>query len=308
MSRVPVVPFAPAAGDPRPIGVFDSGVGGLTVARALMDLLPDERIVYVGDTARGPYGPRDLREVRRFTAEIVEHLAALDTKLVVAACNTATAAAVESDPLDFPVPVMGVIAPAVDAAVRATRSGRVGVIGTVGTVASGAYGRAVAAVDGEVKLFSQACPRFVELVELGRTTDPEVLDVARGYLAPLRAAEVDTLILGCTHYPLLTGVLAHVMGPEVVLVSSAEETARRVFSRLVDAGLLAHRPVGPGRWIPARDRADAVPDGHRFVATGDGSAFARLAARFLGPRLSALDVEALRWAGPQPSAVAGAQV
>src|SRR5680860_1406928 len=153
-------PAAPPPGDPRPIGVFDSGVGGLTVARALMDLLPDERIVYVGDTARGPYGPRDLREVRRFTAQIVDHLAAADTKLVVAACNTATAAAVESDPLAFPVPVMGVIAPAVDAAVRATRSGRVGVIGTVGTIRSGAYDCAVARVEPDVKLFSQACPRF----------------------------------------------------------------------------------------------------------------------------------------------------
>lgn len=279
----------PSGGDPRPIGVFDSGVGGLTVARALMDLLPDERIIYVGDTARGPYGPRDLRQVRRFTGEIVDHLAELDTKLVVAACNTATAAAVESDPLDFPVPVMGVIAPAVDAAVRATRSGRVGVIGTVGTISSGAYDRAVSRADAEVKLFSQACPRFVELVELGRTTDPEVLEVAQDYLAPLRAAQVDTLILGCTHYPLLTGVLAHVMGPEVVLVSSAEETARRVFTRLVDDGLLAHRRVGPGRWV-AQDG-----QGHHFVATGDGSEFARMAARFLGPRLPDVGVEALGW-------------
>jgi len=294
-------PAAPPPGDPRPIGVFDSGVGGLTVARALMDLLPDERIVYVGDTARGPYGPRDLREVRRFTAQIVDHLAAADTKLVVAACNTATAAAVESDPLAFPVPVMGVIAPAVDAAVRATRTGRVGVIGTVGTIGSGAYERAVATVDDDVKLFSQACPRFVELVELGRTTDPEVLEVARAYLAPLRAAAVDTLILGCTHYPLLTGVLAHVMGPEVVLVSSAEETARRVFTRLVDGGLLAHRPVGPGSWIGPSGWSGAVGEGHRFVATGDGSTFARLAARFLGPRLSDVDVEALRWPAAAPA-------
>jgi glutamate racemase len=275
-------PAAPS-GDPRPIGVFDSGVGGLTVARALMDLLPDERITYLGDTARGPYGPRPLDEVRGFTEEIVDHLAGQGTKLVVAACNTATAAI---DPArgaapDFPVPVVGVIDPAVQAAVRATRTGRVGVIGTVGTIASGAYDRAVTAADPDVKLFGQACPRFVDLVERGRTTDEEVRETATGYLAPLVAADVDTLILGCTHYPLLTGVLSYVMGPEVVLVSSAEETARRVFALLVDGGALAPR----------------TRSAHRFVATGDGAEFARLATRFLGPRLSAVEVEALHGAG-----------
>jgi glutamate racemase len=267
--------------DPRPIGVFDSGVGGLTVARALMDLLPDECIVYYGDTARGPYGPRDLGEVRAFTAEIVEHLAGQDTKLVVAACNTATAAAIESDPLPFPVPVVGVISPAVGAAVRATRNGRIGVIGTVGTISSGAYERAVAGVAPDVKLFAQACPRFVELVEEGRITDAEVRDVAAGYLGPLVAADVDTLILGCTHYPLLTGVLSYVMGPEVLLVSSAEETARRVFGMLVDRGLLAH----------------AGEAAHRFVTSGDPMGFAQLATRFLGPRLTDVEVEVPRGAG-----------
>lgn len=261
--------------DPRPIGVFDSGVGGLTVARALMDLLPDERIVYFGDTARGPYGPRDLEEVRAFTAEIVDWLAVQDTKLVVAACNTASAAALETRPLQFDVPVVGVIEPAVAAAVRASRNGRVGVIGTVGTIGSGAYQRAMGRLAPGATLYAQACPRFVELVETGRTTDVEVLDVARDYLAPLVAADVDTLILGCTHYPLLTGVLSYVMGPDVVLVSSAEETARRVFGRLVDERILAHAP-----------HVD-----HRFVASGDGSVFARLASRFLGPRLSEVAIE-----------------
>ncbi|MGH8904757.1 MAG: glutamate racemase [Egibacteraceae bacterium] len=270
----PAVP-APSAGDPRPIGIFDSGVGGLTVARAVMDLLPDERVIYVGDTARGPYGPRELGEVRTFTAEIVDWLASQDTKLIVAACNTASAAALETDPLDFPVPVVGVIAPAVAAAVRATRNGRVGVVGTVGTISSGAYDRAVLAADPDVKLLSQACPRFVELVETGRTTDSHVLQAATSYLAPLAAADIDTLILGCTHYPLLTGVLSYVMGPGVVLVSSAEEAARSVFALLVRSRLLAH---------------EAVP-AHRFVSTGDRWAFAQLAARFLGPRLRDVDVE-----------------
>ena len=250
-----------------------------------MDLLPDERLVYFGDSAHCPYGPRDLREVRRFTARTVAWLAGQGAKLVVVACNTATAAALDPadplafdplafDPLDFDLPVIGVIAPAVEAAARATRNGRVGVIGTVGTVSSRAYDHAMGRLAPDVKVFSQACPGFVELVEAGRTTDPQVLAVAAHYLTPLRAADVDTLILACTHYPLLTGVLSHVMGPEVVLVSSAEATARRVFSALVDGRMLAH--------------AAAVE--HRFVTSGEPSAFARLATRFLGPRLPAVDV------------------
>ena len=260
-------------GDPRPIGVFDSGVGGLTVARALMDLLPDERLVYLGDTARGPYGPRPLGQVRGFTREIVDWLSAQDVKLAVAACNTATAAAIEADPVPSSVPLLGVIEPAVATAARATRTGRIGVIGTVGTIESGSYDRALARVAPDVELVSQACPAFVALAERGRTTDPEVREIAEGYLAPLRAAGVDTLILGCTHYPLLTGVLSHVMGEGVLLVSSAEETARTVFRRLVDDGL---------------DARGAEPGGptHRFAVTGDGTAFRALAQRFLGPRLA----------------------
>ncbi len=273
--------------DPRPIGVFDSGVGGLTVARALMDLLPDERLVYFGDTARGPYGPRDQAEVRDFTAAIVAWLAAQQTKLVVAACNTATAAALEHDPIDVSVPVVEVISPAVEAAAAATRNGRIGVIGTVGTIGSGAYDRAVRLADPRLRLHSQACPRFVELVEAGRTTDPGVLQVAREYLAPLRAADVDTLILGCTHYPLLTGVLSYCMGPQVVLVSSAEAAAQRVFARLVDDDLLS----------PHGSRG-----AHRYAASGDGSVFATLAERFLGPRLSGVAVEPGRLGAALPTA------
>lgn len=265
----------PASGDPRPIGVFDSGVGGLTVARALMDLLPDERLIYFGDTARCPYGPRDPAEVRGFTAEIVADLTGRDVKLVVAACNTATAAALETDPLPFRLPVVGVVRPAVRAAARATRNGRVGVIATQGTVSSRAYDHAMAVHAPHVKLESVACPRFVELVETGRTTDPEVLEVAAAYLAPLIAADVDTLILGSTHYPLLTGVLSVVMGPDVVLVSSAEETARTVFAQLVRDGMLAR----------------AVQAEHRFLASGDPADFAALATRFLGPRITAADVQ-----------------
>ena len=296
MQAMSVPPSSPLGSDPRPIGVFDSGVGGLTVARALMDLLPEERVVYYGDTARGPYGPRDLHEVRGFTAEIVDWLAAQDTKLVVAACNTATAAALDPalEQPDFPVPVVGVIAPAVRAAVAATRNRRVGVIGTVGTIGSGAYEHAVAQLAPDIDVVSQACPRFVELSEAGRTTDPEVLAVAREYLAPLQDAGVDTVILGCTHYPLLTGVLSYVLGPGVALISSAEETARAVFGTLIDDGLLAHR------------HGDQSPPEHRFVASGDPAAFARLAARFLGPRLAEPDVErAAPLRAPQPSGTGG---
>jgi glutamate racemase len=264
--------------DLRPIGVFDSGVGGLTVARALLDLLPDERLVYFGDTARGPYGPRSLAEVRGFTAELVEWLVAADAKLIVAACNTATAAALEPGAeiaMVSPVPVIGVIRPAVTAAVRATRRGRVGVIGTRATIASQSYNRAFAELAPDVEVVPHACPAFVSFVEDGRTTDPEVLSRVRQDLAPLIAAEVDTLILGCTHYPLLTGALAYVLGPDVLLISSAEETARRVVARLVDDGLLAARRSGA----------------HRFVSSGDPEAFRALAVRFLGPRLAAVDVE-----------------
>jgi glutamate racemase len=271
--------MTPRSGDSRPVGVFDSGVGGLTVARALMDLLPDEQVVYLGDSARGPYGPRDQEEVRRFAAENVAYLAERGCKLVVAACNTATAAAFGVAPLAVPVPTVGVIDPAVEVAVRATRNGRIGVIGTVGTVRSGAYERAVARAAPHVSVTSVACPRFVALVEAGRTADALARELAADYLAPLVAAGVDTLVLGCTHYPLLTGVIGYVMGPRVLLVSSAEETARAVFRRLVDDGALAPGPRRP----------------HEFVATGDPRAFGTLATRFLGPRVTAAEIETLAW-------------
>ena len=256
--------------------MFDSGVGGLTVARVLLDLLPDERIIYFGDTARGPYGPRTLTEVRGFVNELVDWLAAADAKLIVAACNTATAAALEPEPVvTASVPVVGVIRPAVATAVRATRRGRVGVIATQATVASRSYERVFAEAAPDVAVVSQACPALVTFVEQGRTTDSEVLAQVQADLAPLVAAEVDTLILGSTHYPLLTGALAYVLGPDVLLISSAEETARRVVADLLDRDLLNDRPGDP----------------HRFVASGDPDTFQALATRFLGPRLAMVDVE-----------------
>lgn len=256
--------------DPRAIGVFDSGVGGLTVVRSILDDLPREPVLYFGDTARYPYGPRALEEVRTFAVQIARHLLERDVKMIVVACNSATAAAIEQVRAAASVPVVGVIEPAVRAAVRATRNGRVGLIGTEVTVASGAYHDALERLDpgSEIALIAQACPAFVEFVERGDTTSPALLAAAERYLAPLRAAGVDTLILGCTHYPLLRGALHHVMGPEVLLLSSADETAEDVYETLGERGLL--------------NEATSPPD-HRFECSGDPEWFAGLGRRFLGP-------------------------
>jgi glutamate racemase len=260
--------------DARPIGIFDSGVGGLTVARAVIDLLPHESVIYFGDTARFPYGPRSQAQVRRFAEEIMDLLVAEDVKLAVVACNSASAAAFDELRAAYPLPVVEVIEPAVRAAVRLTRNRTVGLIGTEGTISSGRYREAIEETHENVTLVAQACPRFVEYVERGETTGPDILDLARGYLAPLLAAEVDTLILGCTHYPLLTGVIGYLVGPDVFLVNSAEWVARSVFAELTRADL--HAPYG------------ARPV-HRFLASGDPDEFRRLGARFLGPEVGTVE-------------------
>ena len=254
--------------DSRPIGIFDSGVGGLTVARAILDLLPQEPVLYLGDGARFPYGPRPLEEIRRFALEIAEDLVRRDVKMIVVACNSVEVAAISEVTGAAGVPVIGVIDPGVRAAVRATRNGRIGMIGTEATVRSGAYERAVAATGARVELFTRACPAFVEHVERGDTSSEELLALARGYLEPLRAAGVDTLILGCTHYPLLSGLISYVMGDGVVLVSSAEETAKDVYRALLQGGLRREDPGAPT---------------HEWLTTGDPEAFRRLVRRFLGP-------------------------
>lgn len=256
-----------------PIGMFDSGFGGLTVARAVIDLLPDEDVVYIGDTARYPYGPRPLDEVRGFARELAwslvrEHGA----KVVVVACNTAAAAALDVLEAELPVPVIGVIEPGTRALVTATRTGRVGVIGTVGTIGSGAYQKAVADMGADVHLTAAACPGFVEFVERGETSGDGITILAERLLAPVHEGGVDTLLLGCTHYPYLARVITDVLGPEVVLVSSADETAFEVRRRLDASGL--RRPPG--------ERA-AV---HRFLSSGDVSWFADLGRRLLGPELN----------------------
>jgi len=254
-----------------PIGIFDSGVGGLTVARAVLDQLPGEPIRYVGDTARGPYGPRPLAEVRSFALEVMDHLVERGVKLLVIACNSASAAVLRDARERYAVPVVEVVHPAVRRAVKATRNGKVAVIGTQATITSGAYEDAFAAAP-ELELFVRACPRLVEFVEAGVTGGNELLDAAHDYLDPIAAAGVDTLVLGCTHYPLLTGVISYVMGDEVTLVSSAEETAKDVYRTLVAHGM--QRPAE----LPAPE--------HRFLATGDPEPFARLARRFLGPEVA----------------------
>ncbi|MCL3776757.1 glutamate racemase [Actinomyces sp. 186855] len=258
-----------------PIGMFDSGVGGLTVARAVIDQLPGEQILYIGDTAHTPYGPRPIEEVRELALGVMDELVDSGVKMLVIACNTASAAVLHDARARYTrgrgVPVVEVVHPAARAAARVTRNGRVGLIATQGTVDSCAYDDALSSVPG-VELLSTACPRFVELAERGTTTGPEVMEVARGYLDPLRAAEVDTLILGCTHYPLLTGAISYVMGEDVTLVTSSEETAKDVYRELARRDLL-------------RD-AQAPAPVHEFRVTGDPDAFAVLARRFLGPEVA----------------------
>lgn len=255
--------------DERPIGVFDSGVGGLTVARSILDLLPREPLLYVGDTARFPYGPKPLEEIRRYGLEVAAYLVDRGVKLLVVACNSIEVAAIQEVTDAAGVPVVGVIDPGVRAAVRATHNRRIGMIGTEATVQSGAYDRAVVRTGRDVRLFSRACPLFVEFVERGDTTSPELFAAAGEYLAPLQAAAVDTLILGCTHYPMLSGLIGEVMGRDVVLISSADETARDVYTALAAGDL--------------RSTADTAV--HEFVCTGDPGRFRAVAEHFLGPSI-----------------------
>ncbi len=257
-----------------PIGIFDSGVGGLTVARSILDQLPHESITYIGDTANSPYGEKSLATVRALALEIMDSLVAQGVKMLVIACNTASAAVLrdarERYTVNLGIPVVEVILPAARRALAVSHSKNIGVIGTAATVASRAYDDALSISDAHVT--SVACPKFVEFVESGITTGPAVIKAAEQYLDPIIAAKVDTLILGCTHYPLLTGALSYVMGDTVTLVSSAEETAKDVYRTLVKFGL-------------ERDLA-AGPPVHRFASTGDADAFAHLARRFLGPEVA----------------------
>ncbi len=262
-----------------PIGIFDSGFGGLTVARAVVDQLPNEDLIYLGDTARAPYGTKSLPEVREYALECLDHLVELGVKALVIACNSASAAVLRDARERYSIPVTEVILPAARRAVRATRSGRIGVICTPATANSLSYDDALAAVP-DVDLFTSACPLFVEYVEAGITGGPELQGIAHDYLEPLRLAGIDTLILGCTHYPLLSGVISYILGDAVTLVSSADECAKETFAVLNDAALLHHEPRRATR---------------RFLTTGNADRFEALGQRLMGGFVH--DVEQV-WSAP----------
>ncbi len=259
--------------------MFDSGFGGLTVARAVIDLLPGEDLVYFGDTGRYPYGPRPHDEVRRFAHQITRWLIdEYDPKLLVVACNTAAAVTLEELQANVNIPVIGVLDPGLSAAAKVTTTGRLGVIGTVGTIASGAYQQAVSSLAPHVELTCAACPGFVEFVERGEIASDQVHVLAQRLLAPLVDAKIDTLLLGCTHYPFLARTIGDVMGRDVVLVSSADETAFALSHTLESL---------------SRRRNDNHQGRHTFVSSGDAGSFAALGRQLLGPELDA--VQTIRW-------------
>ncbi|QSB05911.1 glutamate racemase [Natronoglycomyces albus] len=264
-----------------PIGIFDSGVGGLTVARAVLDQLPHERLVYVGDTARVPYGPRPIAEVRKYSLEICDHLVEQGVKALVVACNSASAASLADIRQRYDIPVVEVIRPAVRRAVATSKTGHIGVVGTPSTIASGAYPDAFNVVPG-LRVSTVAAPAFVDFVERGVTTGRQLLGLAQGYLEPLKQSGVDTVVLGCTHYPLLSGLIGLVMGEDVTLVSSAEECANELYRLLTERELLA----------PA-DETSLPVEAHQILVTGDPDAFTRTARRILGGQFPNLACEKL---------------
>ncbi len=265
------------ATDPRPIGVFDSGVGGLTVFHALEQALPGEPLIYLGDTARVPYGTKSAETVIRYTLEAARFMLRQQVKMVVVACNTASSVAIDAMERETRLPVIGVIEPGAGRAVERSRVGRIGVIGTRATVASGAYKRAIQALRPDAEVLSQACPLFVPLAEEGWTDGDITRRVAESYLEPFKRAEVDALVLGCTHYPLLRGVIGDVMGPDVVLVDSAESVAHEVSRRLHDEPALAGPQDEPGRGE------------HHFYVTDAPEPFQVVAERFLGRPIRCLE-------------------
>lgn len=251
----------------RPIGVFDSGLGGLTVVKELIRQLPNERIVYFGDTARVPYGTKSADTIIRYSREIVRALLEYKVKMVVVACNTASSLALDVIKKEFDVPIIGVIEPGAKKAAQVTRNKKIGIIATSSTVKSGKYAMKIVQLDGHITVTSQACPLFVPLVEEGWFEHQVTFQVARQYLKDMKKKNIDTLILGCTHYPLLKGVLRQVMGPKVQLVDSAKEVALQVKELLTKEKCLAAR-LGPGQ--------------HMFIVTDEPKQFQSLALRFLG--------------------------
>ena len=261
-----------------PIGVFDSGIGGLTVAQEVIRQLPAESVVYFGDTARVPYGPKSPETVRRYSQEIADFLQTQGVKAMVIACNTATAHALAMLREKLSIPVIGVVEPGARAAVASSKSNRIGVIGTVGTIKSGAYERAIRALSPDAIITARACPLFVPLVEEGWNEHPASRLIAEEYLRPFAAADVDTLVLGCTHYPLLKPLLADVLGPTVRLIDSAEETAAET------GRTLEHRHI---------TTSDGHDVAHRFIASDDPLQFLQLGQRFLGGTIEGVEIHTL---------------
>jgi glutamate racemase len=265
-------------GAQAPIGVFDSGIGGLTVVRELMRQLPDESIIYFGDTARVPYGPKSPDTVRRYSREIADYLGGEGVKAIVVACNTATAHALPTLREEVPLPVVGVVEPGARAAVRATTTGRIGVIGTAGTIASGAYERAIRAIAPNACIAARACPLFVPLVEEGWLDTDATRLIAHEYLEPLETEGIDTLVLGCTHYPLLKPMLARELGAGVRLIDSAEETAAETARTLDERQLRA---------------SSGTPRTLRFIASDAPEQFLRVGQRFLGTAIERVEKHTL---------------
>lgn len=259
----------------QPIAILDSGVGGLTVAKEVMRQLPQEKIIYFGDTERAPYGPRNSEEVVEFTEQIVNYLSQFNPKMIVIACNTATAVAIEIIRSQVPVPVVGVIHPGARAAIKKTRTNVVGVIGTEGTIRSQAYKKALEELMPNIVVHSQACPRLVPLVEKGLFQAAEAMDIVRSSLEPLDGMALDCLILGCTHYPFLQDQISEVLGPDVELINSAEETAREISTILYHRDHLARsnqRPI------------------HHFFCSGDPGIFQEIAQKWLGRQVQVTPV------------------
>jgi glutamate racemase len=261
-----------------PVGVFDSGIGGLTVAQEVIRQLPHESVIYFGDTARVPYGPKSPETVQRYSREIAAFLSDQGVKSIVIACNTATAHALSVLRDEMDMPVIGVVEPGARAAVAATKQGHIGVIGTVGTIKSGAYERAIRALNPDVRITPRACPLLVPLIEEGWTDHDATRLVLREYLEPLIAADIDTLVLGCTHYPLLKPLLRELLGPDVRLIDSAEETAAET-ARTLNATQLA--------------AADVAEPSYRFIASDDPLMFLQLGQRFLGGTMEGVEIRAL---------------
>ena len=259
----------------RPIGIFDSGVGGLTVARELFEILPGEDVVYFGDEGRTPYGPRSKEIIIQFTAQDVAFLMEHNVKLVVCACNSASAVALDEIAGNYNIQMIGVIEPGARAAVEQTRNGRIGVIGTQATISSNSYARLIHEIDPELKVFSLACPLFVPLAEEGYIDKEATYLIARDYLQTMLDVDVDTLIMGCTHYPLLEHVIADVMGDKVTLINSGRETARETFKALADSSLLSSK----------MSQSPPLEGERKFFVSDVPDKFAQVAARFLGTML-----------------------